>query len=105
MAKIIDITDKLNFEEKPQITIKGKSVEVNDTAVAILEIMPKLNEGATPSDIYEVYKILFDEKARKVIDGFNLNFSDFQELITTAISLVVGDEKAAGETSTPATTL
>ena len=42
MAKIIDITDKLNFEQKPQIKIKDTVLTVNDEAVALLEILPKL---------------------------------------------------------------
>ena len=43
MSKIIDITDKLNFEQKPQIKIKDTVLTVNDEAVALLEILPKLN--------------------------------------------------------------
>ena len=39
MAKIIDITDKLNFEQKPQIKIKDTVLTVNDEAVALLEIL------------------------------------------------------------------
>ena len=31
-GKVVDITDKLNFEEKPQIGIKGVEIEVNNKA-------------------------------------------------------------------------
>lgn len=50
MAKIIDITDKLNFEQKPQIKIKDTVLTVNDEAVALLEILPKLNGNVMPKN-------------------------------------------------------
>lgn len=39
MAKVIDITDKLNFEESPAITIKGQVYKVNDSAETMLKLM------------------------------------------------------------------
>lgn len=101
MAKIIDITDKLDFTEKPKIKIKGKEFKVNDSAVTILKIIPKFDD-VTPSAMYDIYETLFDEKTRKEIDSLNLNFSDFSKLITSAIELVVGtDDGDQGEAQTP----
>ena len=39
MSRIIDITEKLNFDEKPKIKIKDKTFEVNDSAVTMLKIL------------------------------------------------------------------
>ena len=36
MAKIVDITEKLDFEQKPQIKIKGDTLTVNNEAVTVL---------------------------------------------------------------------
>ncbi len=49
MAKIVDITDKLNFEEKPQITVKGEIFTVNNEAETILKIIPLADEGSAKS--------------------------------------------------------
>ena len=39
MAKIIDITEKLDFDTNPKIAIKGKEIEVNADAETVLKIM------------------------------------------------------------------
>ena len=42
--KVIDITEKLNFAEKPKIIIKDTEITVNNSAVTILKIMPKISK-------------------------------------------------------------
>ncbi len=32
MSKVVDITDKLEFEENPKLVVKGKELEVNADA-------------------------------------------------------------------------
>ena len=39
MAKIIDITEKLNFEKPPVLLIQGREIHVNDDAVTMLSVM------------------------------------------------------------------
>ena len=103
MAKIIDITDKLNFEQKPQIKIKDTTVTVNNEAVALLKIMPKMNGNVTPEAINEICETLFEPSELKKIQNLKLNFSDFVKVIESATELVAGDIEP-GETVTPATT-
>lgn len=103
MAKIVDITDKLNFEQKPQIKIKGEVLWVNDEAKAILEIMPLLDtDEPNLASIDKICRTLFSEEDFAKIEKLHLNFKDFATLTTTAISLVTGDN--SGEWATPATT-
>lgn len=101
MAKIIDITDKLNFEDKPKIKVKDQEFEVNDSAVTMLKITPKLSGKVSPDVANELYEILFTEEDRARIDALALNFTDFSTLVMSAISLVVGDGETQGETPTP----
>ena len=42
--KVIDITEKLNFTEKPKIIIRGTEITVNNSAVTMLKIMPKVSK-------------------------------------------------------------
>lgn len=37
MSKVVDITDKLNFEESPKLVIRGELYTVNDSAEAMLK--------------------------------------------------------------------
>ena len=102
--EVIDITEKLNFDEKPKIKIKDKTFEVNDSAVTMLKILPSL-EDLTPSKLYDFFELLFNEKDRKAIEKMNLNLEDFSQVIMSAVELVAGTvEDNEGETVTPATT-
>ena len=42
MGKVIDITDKLKFEESPRIKIKDIEVRLNDDATTMLKVMQKM---------------------------------------------------------------
>ena len=39
MAKRVDITEKLSFDENPCLVIKGKELEVNTDAPTMLKVM------------------------------------------------------------------
>ena len=93
MGKIIDITEKLSYEENPEIIIKGEKIKVNDSAETVLRIMGVLSEGENtgPKEIMEIYNMIFSKEDRKKIESLKLNFKDFQTLINAAIELITGD--------------
>lgn len=101
MAKKVDITEKLSFDGNPSIIIKGHELEVNADAATVLKVMGVVGNGenATPKMVMDVYLLIFPEKSRDEIYGMNLNFSDFQKVVTSAITLVVGDDEP-GEAQT-----
>lgn len=98
MAKIIDITDKLNFEEKPKIVINSVEIEVNNKAIDILKITPTLQKDSLGvADIMMLYETLFSPKSQKEIEKMNLSFKDFNTVIMQAAQLIA-DTGAEGET-------
>ena len=97
----VDITSKLNFEEKPELIIKGETYKVNNEATTFLKLTP-LMENPTPEAISKAYELIFDESEREKLEKLKLSFTDFQTIITEAIKLVVGDTQ--GEAVTPAMT-
>lgn len=101
MAKRVDITEKLSFEEKPVLVIKDTEVKVNNEAVLVLKAMPLL-ENFKGDNLEKTYELLFDESERAKIDALKLGFMDWITVITRAITLVAGDE--VGEIQTPAMT-
>lgn len=104
MARVIDITDKLNFEEKPCIKIKGEEIEINDAAVDMLKIMPQLSKRKLkPEDINIMYQTLFPEESQKKIESLRLNFEDFSTVVLEAAA-ALNNGDGEGETQTPATT-
>jgi hypothetical protein len=93
MGKVVDITDKLSFEENPKIKVKNAEYEVNSDAPTMLKIMQLLGDGENVSgnDVVSMYNLIFSESERKKIDKLKLQFADFQTLVMTAIDLVVGE--------------
>lgn len=105
MAKKVDITEKLSFEENPVLVIKGKKLEVNADAATVLRIMGILGEGnATPKQVAEMFDLIFTKEAKKEIEKLKLKFKDFQIVVENAINLITGnDEDDLGEDQTHAT--
>lgn len=96
MAKIVDITDKLEFDENPKLIIKDKELEVNADASTVLKIMGILGDGnnVQPDDVVKMYELIFSDADRKKIDKMKLQFTDFQTLVFSAISLITGEEES-----------
>ena len=109
MSKIIDITDKLNFEERPQIKIKDTVVNVNNDATSVLKITAifedEKDSKVSTSSLLSIYELLFDDEARAKIDKLHLSIDDFTTFIVETASSIIGNgEEPEGETATPATT-
>lgn len=99
MGKVVDITNKLDFESNPKIVIKGKEFEVNSDAETVLKAMGIVStqDGVTPQAVSEMYELLFSEKDRDKISKLKLKFPDFKTLVETAIGLAIGDDEEQGE--------
>ncbi len=92
MAKVIDITEKLNFEQPPVLKIKDTELVVNDDAATMLKIMGILSgKEAGPKEIMEIYAYIFSEKDREKIESMKLSFDDFTTVINEAVNLIAGD--------------
>lgn len=106
MSKIIDITDKLNFEEKPIVKVKDVEITANNDAVSMLKVVAIFEDGEKSTnvqDILKLYELLFAPSEQAKIEALNLDMDDFTTLVTQTAKLIVGGENE-GETVTPATT-
>lgn len=93
MGKVIDITDKLSFEENPRLKIKDIEVEVKADAKTMLEIMGNFkNKSEVEAAVSSVEK-LFGEEDRKKIDKLHLSFKDYMKVISEAMDLIQGDDQ------------
>lgn len=105
MSKLIDITDKLNFEEKPSVRVKNVDLAINNDAVSMLKVAALFEDGNGKSkDVIEMYHLLFDESEREKIEKLKLNMHDFNALISESAKIATGDLTYEGEAQTPATT-
>lgn len=99
MAKVVDITEKLNYEENPIIKIGDVELEVQDDAETMLKVMGMLPESGDPSPsvITKMYELIFDDQTREKISKMKLNFKDFAILVFSAINVISGEEEPGGE--------
>lgn len=93
MAKVVDITDKLSFDQNPVIAIKDQQCEINADAKSMLEIMGLFAGKGQAEAAIEAYEILFSKKDREKIDKMNLPFKDFMKVIEIAMNMVIGEEE------------
>lgn len=96
MGKVIDITEQLNFEEKPKVRIKKQLLEVNDSATTTLKLMEIMSDNdGNPNgkQLNDMYKALFSSEDRKKIEKLNLNMHDFTALVNAAVDLIVGESE------------
>ena len=105
MSKIIDITNKLNFDERPKLVIKDTEIEVNNDAISFIKAIALFDSGSgiSSSDILSALELLFDEENREKIAKLHLSFADLSTVIKTATELIA-DNDSEGEIQTPATT-
>lgn len=105
MSKIIDITNKLNFDERPKLVIKDTEIEVNNDAISFIKAIALFDSenGVSSSDLLSALELLFDEENREKIAKLHLSFDDLSTVIKTATELIA-DNDSEGEIQTPATT-
>lgn len=107
MAKVVDLTEKLQFDKQPEIRIGKKTLKVNDDAESVLKLMglamdPELSEMEM---IQNGLNLLFSEADLKKLNSLHLNFSSYTEVFKTAMALATGeDEGQQGEAETHTTT-
>lgn len=92
MARKVDITERLSFEENPVLVIKEKELEVNCDAPTMLKIMGLMgDDGMEIKNMNQAYELLFPEKARKEIEKMKLNFNDWTKVVEAGLQLIMED--------------
>ena len=92
MAKVVDITEKLNFDENPIMQIGTLEVEVNADAETMLRLMgvfgnkEALNLIFKPEDVEKICNI---KKGKKKLSAKSL-----MVIVEEAMNLVMGEDEA-----------
>lgn len=99
MSKILDITDKLSFEENPKIKIKDVELEVDASAENLLKVMGHVTDNPSVSDVMEMCELIFTKESKKDLDALKLIFADYANVVMAAIGLASGnsEEENSGE--------
>lgn len=96
MSKIINISDKLDFESKHKLIIKDVEIEVKADAKTMLKVMSLVKDDTGAEEIIKAYEYLFDKENRDKLDALNLSFKDLTTVITYAVKLIQGEDVEGG---------
>lgn len=92
MAKVVDITEKLSFDDNPKLIIKGEEFEVNSDATTVLQMMGDFSNKSEIDASLSAYDRMFGEKDRKRIEKMKLPFKDLMKIIEEGMNLVMGED-------------
>lgn len=91
----IDITEKLDFESKQCLVIKGKEIFVNSDAPTMLKVMALISgeDSGSPESILKMYELLFTERGREELGKLGLSFADLVVVVKEATDLITGGDQ------------
>ncbi len=95
MAKVIDITDKLDFDENPKLKIGTLEVEVNADAETVLRLMGALSSGSETEFVEQGLSLIFKPEDVEAICSLKrgtkkLSAKSLLTIIQEAMTLVMG---------------
>lgn len=96
---VYSLTDKLKFNENPQIELKGKIITVKAEAETALKLFDLLDSGSEMKATLQAADLLFSKEDKDYIDSLNLSIADYTILLSTAMDLCVGNDPDANKES------
>lgn len=100
MAKVVDITEKLSFDENPVMVIGGNKLEVKSDADVMLKIVGifSSSNGNDMQAVSDALELIFDkDDLQKILsmekNGKKLSAKSLMVIIQEAVSLVMGDNE------------
>ena len=96
---LYSLTDKLKFNDDPQIAIKDKVITVKSDAVTVLKLLDVVKQTGEVEGAVSIMDLLLSEEDKAKVDSLNLKISDYIMVAETIIDLALGndpeDEKKA----------
>ena len=98
MAKTIDITDKLTFDENPVMQIGTLELEVNADAETMLRLMGVFSEKGDMQAVNDALGLIFKPEDVKAVsalkkDGKKLSATSLMTIVQEAMALVMGEAR------------
>ena len=87
-----NLTDKMNFNDDPEIEVNGKVFTVKSDAVTVLKVMTLAKEKGEVEALVESFGLLFSDKDQKAIEKMNLKMDDYITLMQVALALATGED-------------
>lgn len=97
MGKVVDITDKLDFQGNPVMQIGDLEVEVNADAETVLRLIGVFSDKSELAAVGEAMNMIFREEDVKKIcsmkkNGKKLTGKSLVTIVEEAVGLVMGED-------------
>lgn len=92
---LYSLTDKLKFNEKPQVEVNGKILTVNNEATTVLELLDIVENKGNFAGAVSALDLLFSAKDKKIIEGLGLSMEDFSTFMAVCMDLALGNDPDA----------
>lgn len=89
---LYSLTDKLKFNDDPQIEIKGKVITVKSDAETVLKLLDVLQSAGEIEGTKSAMDILLSDKDKKVVKSLNLKMADYMKLAEVVVELALGND-------------
>lgn len=89
---LYSLTDKLKFDDQPQLQIKDEVLTINSDAETVLKIMDTVSTKGDTEGTLEAVNLLFNEEDRAKLRSLKLSMEDYMTVISTAMQLAVGED-------------
>ena len=98
MAKVVNITDKLEFDVDPTLVIGNLKVRVRSDAETMLRLMGVFAENSELEAVGKAMNLIFDPEDVKAIcnlkrNGRKLSAGSLMTIVQEAMKLVLGEEE------------
>lgn len=90
MARIYDITEKLKFEEKPKLVVKGVELEVNTDAESVLLLMNVIAGKGDVDSINIMCEHVFTKESQEKLSALKLSFDDYSTVVSAGLDMAIG---------------
>lgn len=89
---LYSLTDKLSFNDDPQVEIKGKIITVKSDAETVLKLLDIVQNGGEIAGTVSAVDLLLSEKDKKTLKGLNLKIADYMKFTETIVDLALGND-------------
>ena len=92
---LYSLTDKLNFNDDPQIAIKDIVITVKSDAVTVLKLMDVVKNSSEVEGAVSIMDLLLSAEDKAKVESLNLKISDYIKVAETIIDLALGNDPDA----------
>lgn len=97
MGKVVDITEKLNFQENPVMQVGDLKVEVNADAETMIRLIGVFSNKSELEAVGEAMNLIFKEEDVEKIcsmerNGKKLTGKSLVTIVQEAVELVMGED-------------